>query len=355
MKKNITKILHILPKYKIGGVESTIFNSFQSINKVYDYHLLSIEPTDDKLPDSAVVEPQKLNTLNGKFWNIITALKLIINIFKIKPDIIIVSLWKSALLCLLFYPILKLKKIKLIHFIHSAYYANPLDKIITPIFSKLADYIYCDSYSSKEFIETKTKKKAEVISFLVDKRTSISNNEKDFVYIARLNKTKNILGALDIFERISKHYPNSIFDIYGPDEGELKKLLENIKAKKLDSVVRYLGTIENSKVEETLKNYAFYLQPSYKEGMAISVIDAMQLGVVPCVFPVGEIRFYSKHLDNIIFLDKDNITNSANIILDVMNNPYLHKNIKQNAITTFQNKLTYSESFLMHLRKISQI
>lgn len=343
------KILHILPKLKAGGVESTVVNSFFSIEKKHCYNIVSIEPPENQFFNDSNLPSCKSKSLNSAFWNPLALWRLIKIINANAPDVIVVSLWKSALLCFLLMPIIKIRKIKVIHFIHSAYPANFVDKFITPHFANLADAVYCDSVSSKEYINSYVDSEPKVISFLVDKRSRLSSNRTDFVYIARLNATKNILGAIEIFNGIYQSFPGSKFDIYGPNEGQLEDLLVKIQELNLEDKVTYHGQLNNSEVEGTLVKYAFYLQPSFKEGMAISVIDAMQMGVIPCVYPVGEIRYYSEHMVNCIHLNADDLSSSIDSIKEVMSNSGVFDEIRNNAFKTFDDSQTYTESFLANL------
>ena len=84
-----------------------------------------------------------------------------------------------------------------------------------------------------------------------------------------------------------------------------------------ESVIFY-GRMDHDSIREVVKSCAFYLQTSNDEGMAMSVVEAMQYGLLPVVTPVGEIASYCKDMRNSLLIrsDEDIIKKLSDVIID---------------------------------------
>ncbi len=92
-----------------------------------------------------------------------------------------------------------------------------------------------------------------------------------------------------MFSQIQKTNPNASFYIFGSDDSELAQISKTIKACR---AVRIFGPVSINQIIELSASYDYYLQLSDFEGMAMSVVEAMQSGLIPIVTPVGEILNY---------------------------------------------------------------
>ena len=83
--------------------------------------------------------------------------------------------------------------------------------------------------------------------------------------------------------------------------------------------------------------------------MAMSVVEAMQLGLVPIVTPVGEIKNYCDSKNSIlIYENQAAISNIFNLI----ENNSQYNNLKKNAINRWKDHEIYSDSFLKASKRI---
>lgn len=94
--------------------------------------------------------------------------------------------------------------------------------------------------------------------------------------------------------------------------------------------------------KRTCPKCIFYLQTSDLEGMAMSVLEAMQLGLVPVVTPVGEIASYCRHQENSLLITSDR--QAVDDILGLLNNSRMYEQLRERAIATWTDKPLYSES-----------
>ncbi len=74
----------------------------------------------------------------------------------------------------------------------------------------------------------------------------------------------------------------------------------------------------------------------------MSVVEAMQLGLVPLVTPVGEIKNYCIDKVNAILIDDED--SAVKSILNLLDNKNAFEKIRQNTISCWNDSEIYSES-----------
>ncbi|EAY7862908.1 hypothetical protein AIQ75_22810, partial [Salmonella enterica] len=87
-------IIHVIPKAKLGGVETAVFSSFHEIlNHGYCFRIVSIE-SDDATYSKGNID---ITSLNSSFFSPLGFLRFLKFMKDNKPDLVVFSLWKSAL------------------------------------------------------------------------------------------------------------------------------------------------------------------------------------------------------------------------------------------------------------------
>lgn len=317
------KITHVINAMEIGGVEVGVLSLLKSkLSK--NYNVILVKGC-DKLIYNRLTQDEKsrLYISNGY----ISALKTLI---KLKPDIVVSSLWRSHLVTLL-YRIFNLK-FKHVHFVHSARFGHFLDRLITKASLFSSNFIFCDSKLTKEWLLSNSNiKNAYVVNMNVSFTEKVKLTELKpltFVFVGRFSKHKNLLSSIAFIEELKRMSLNVSYDLYGRDDGELLFLKKVVKEKKLSEFIHFHESIAPDEIELKMQNYNYYLQTSIVEGMSISVFQAIKNGLIPVVTPVGEISNYSKHLFNAFFVDDKNIDLSAREFIQAIdNNKFDKKNI----------------------------
>lgn len=218
-----------------------------------------------------------------------------------QADLAIASLWRCCP------TLLALKmlqpRIRTVLFLHSAVDVHLPDKLLNRAAMRIADEIWADSTTTLEArVPAALHARARVLSFLTERppagsETPLPSNlngsvPPHFVFWGRLQYEKDLERAIDVFAAIRKLLPEARFDIIGPDRGALAGLRDRVAAHHLEQAVTFVGPLPQEALLERASQYRFYLQTSRFEGMAMSVIEAMTLGLVPVVTPVGEIPRY---------------------------------------------------------------
>lgn len=330
-------VIHLVPYDCIGGVETAArtMMSVEDCKMKFDVNFI--------YPDSAIIENNKA------LYNPLYLIKSAHSLIKQKPDVLIVSLWRSyavGVLVKLLFP-----KLKLITFLHLPKDAHIVDYILSRLSSRLSEKIWADSQTTKvKRLPEKYQCKIDVISFLTHPHEILPNRtlRPNFIFWGRLHSQKNLERSIFIFSEVKKIVAAAKFFIIGPDGGELKKITKKIEDFNLTGSVQVLGGKNFEEIRACATNASFYLQTSHDEGMAMSVIEAMQLGLVPIVTPVGEIASYCADDVNALIISDDIVGR----IIDLLDSPQKFDNLSKSAAQQWLKQESYKSSVIANLTKL---
>ena len=170
----------------------------------------------------------------------------------------------------------------------------------------------------------------------------------NFIYWGRIGNEKQIDFSIQIFSKILTFYPNAIFRIIGPDGGSKTYLKNLIKKLKITKSIIWYDEQNIDKIIELAKKSSFYIQASKFEGMAVSVAEAMQLGLVPIVTNVGEIRKYCEDGKNSIIIKDFDTTVSR--IKSIIRSQKDFAKLSYNATNAWKNKGNYKDSIEKNIK-----
>ena len=338
------KVIHLIPSDGLGGVEQAA-RSLDPTDKLnIEVAFISGKSLSDESYIKTIDEDSKLNSF--RFFK--SGFKYLLDQ---KPDLLICSLWRTSIIGITYYLYRRSfvrKKLKLVVFIHANKFAHVADKIITKKIIRLSDEVWCDSDASKAGIFQSNSKdsKLKTISFFIrtlDKNLNLNNQERsnDFVFWGRIAKQKRLDKAINLFKKVSEDLPESLFYIYGPDRGELNGLKRLVQKLGLSEKVLFMGEKEPNHYPKEALNSKFFINTSSHEGMAIAVTEAMQLGIVPIVTPVGEIANYCIDGVNSIYYNDSAHSN----IMHSINSELIYDELSSNATDYWNYKVDYSTDF----------
>lgn len=153
---------------------------------------------------------------------------------------------------------------------------------------------------SKKFLSNKLQKDSTLIanfideSYLLTKPKEIKETIRVITFVGHLNRSK---GIFEIFEAARSH-SKIIFNLAGPAS-------KFIKGDNLPSNVRLLGALQKEEVRNLLYQSDVFLFPSYTEGFANSLLEAMAMGLPIITTPVGA--------------NKDMLESSGGVFVDIAN------------------------------------
>lgn len=336
------RILYIIPQAKIGGAE-VIFASLNDLSK----NNLEIIKLDLEI------------TTNSPFKYISGVLKVrkILRLKKI--DIVLSSLWKSHFVVILSSLFVN---VKLVPFIHSTGWFNIYDSLFSKLILHKSYAIIADSFSVSEKIKNYLpNKNVYSVSMKINhpisfKQYSERNKMIRFVFLGRLCEVKRIDKMYLFIEQLSSVLPNyEIFlDLYGPMESNFVKIRTDLEISYKHLNVKYLGELQRQDSQRIMLQYDYYLQLSDIEGMAMSVVEAMSIGLIPIVTSVGEINQYARNMYNSITCDvKSPIDELVGEFLLIESDVDKQMVLSENAINTFLDKPLFSEDIFNVLNLMS--
>lgn len=331
------KAIYLIPTLGIGGVERAAQTIYEPKHLKGRFSLQTISKRENKIDRIVRI-------------HLIEYLKCIISLLTERPTILIVSLWRACLVGLTIKIIRP--RTKLVVFLHFPEAAHGVDFLITLLSTLFASAIWVDSKKTAERTGVITRNGSpRVISFVTQKLEPRSSPEvvPVFIFWGRLHAQKNLLGTLALFKRIVDAAPLAQPRLYiiGPDGGERSKLIAAIRRMGLVDKVNLVGQKSFAEIRDYVPKASFYLQTSKMEGMAMSVVEAMQLGLVPVVTPVGEIEYYA--IDGVNAVLVRNYSETADQIISLLGNQVAYQQLRNKAIDTWSSAQLYTDSFFSEL------
>ncbi len=330
------KVVHLIPFHDIGGVEMAAHSMREVDCSPIRFEVMHIFPE----------TRGRLTVFNP--WHILRAAR---RLATDAPDILILSLWRSALTGLLVR--LFNRRVRMVLFLHNSRDAHVIDRWITGWAARGCEEIWADSTATATMrLSTPPRKPIRVISFLVDRVAPATAAEPRpvFAFWGRLSPQKDVASALRIFARIQAARPDARFLIIGPDGGELGRLREMVRRMDIASTVTFAGPMSREQIFVMAAQASFYLGTSRYEGMAMSVVEAMQLGLVPVVRAAGEIARYCVADKNAVLIDNEK--QAARDVLALMEDERRYGQLRQGAIAAWLNQPLYSESVAGELARL---
>jgi glycosyltransferase involved in cell wall biosynthesis len=107
------------------------------------------------------------------------------------------------------------------------------------------------------------------------------------LFLGNLCKNKGVYDLLHAVKHLLPSYPNIHVLLCG--DGELEAVRAQADSLKIQNHIKFLGWISGCNKLRHLKEASIYVQPSYKEGLPMSVLEAMAHGLPVVSTPVGGI------------------------------------------------------------------
>lgn len=337
--KNVAKVVHLIPYEGIGGVERAAATMRNISSEDIDFRVETIFP-----PSAA--------KSRWVIWNVWHFLRSAMSLWRTRPTVLIVSLWRAYSVGI----VVKLlrPKIRLVAFLHFPHDVHGLDFFLTRFAALLACEVWADSRETLlKRLSTMPGSKGRVISFVTECITPVVDQRPVrpvFIFWGRIHPQKSLQRAVRLFASIFTFKPEARFVVIGPDGGDLATVKHLVSDLGLSRAVTFLGAMSFSTIRSESASASFYLQTSDLEGMAMSVVEAMQLGLVPVVTPVGEIAHYCLDGYNSVVVQDDLM--AAAEVFAMLNNNALFQRVRANAMDTWYNKPLYKDSVIAACRDI---
>ena len=349
-----SKVIYIIQSLGTGGAEVALLSAIPALNESFDFRLVCLKKYDTKFTE-CLTESERKNiiTFDGLPFNYFYALWFIL---RFKPEIVISSLWKGAVLGVMTKWLRP--KIKYIEFIHSTYFFHFLDKLFTIWALKVSDIVFCDSSSAQVFAnEYVHSKPIKIISFLRFRSPKMFISKSKIklkgLFIGRFHEVKRIDRLVLLIKKLVENGLPFQVDLYGRDDGAMSAVKELIKECKLENNVILKGEISSDKIKDLFPFYDFYFQTSAVEGMAMSVVEAMQHGLVCVVTNVGEINNYARNAENAIVITEPFEEKTMDVIQQIKETVCdleQYNRLSKNAYLEFAKKAQFCDSLVNEIK-----
>jgi len=336
-----TRIIHLIPENGIGGVEVAARSMATQPVLPCDFKLLFIAGERKSTDSARVIQPPFRSPRNP-----IAHLRALLICLRYRPDVLIISLWKSVpvgLLVRLLRP-----RTRLVFFLHSETNLHVLDAWLSRAALGFADEVWADSRATLTGrLDPIKGKPTRVISFVTERLCPLADAAPKprprFVIWARLSREKGIDLSLNFIYHLSQRGIDARFEVWGPDQGELSALIQQAAELGIGNRVTFKGPALREQLPELATKASFLLQLSRTEGMGMAVVEAMQMGLVPVVTAVGEICRYVSDGDNGILVDPEHPRPALDNIDRLLVDPGEYRRIRENALGTWQGVPLYAE------------
>ena len=126
--------------------------------------------------------------------------------------------------------------------------------------------------------------KVDILPNFIDEEVFYPGNNKlhVIVFVGRIHWSKGIEYLIRGFAKLKKEFPDFILKIAGNGEDK-NKFINLVRAESINDV-QFLGSIQNNKLGDLLREAMIYVLPSVNmEGHPKALIEAMACGVAPIV------------------------------------------------------------------------
>lgn len=321
------KILFVVPSFSlIGGVA----NHYQGLSQYWAEEIVyCVQGRRKKLP--------------AYFWLIPDYVTFVLKVLYYRPQLVVINpslrsymLFRDGLYLLL----AKLFRRKVVCFFHGwdinlAEKLEKCPKIFNKVFGK-SDLVYVLCSDFKKTLErmnfpglvklNTTKVDDSLLEgFSIASRTRKVTN---ILYLARVDRNKGIYVAIDAFEILQKDYPFLHLTIVG--NGCDKENAEKYVSKKHLPNVHFTGGLRGKDLADQFAKGDIYILPTYFEGMATSVLEAMAFGLPVLTAPVGGVKDFFVESEMGFLIDSYSAQDYADNIKILLENSELYRRISYN-------------------------
>ena len=140
-----------------------------------------------------------------------------------------------------------------------------------------------------------------------------------FISIRHLEPLYNILCILRAYEQVLQHYPKATLDILG--KGALREELEALVEERRLTGVTFVGQVPNQQIYDYLANADVMLSAAKADNMPVSLLEAMNAGLLVISSRVGGVPYMVEEVDLAIGNGQWGIDDESNCQSPIANRP----------------------------------
>lgn len=101
----------------------------------------------------------------------------------------------------------------------------------------------------------------------------------EILFLARLHSRKRPVRLVSVAKTLEHKYPDAVYSIVGPDEGEAQAVQNAIVSTRTQASVKWTGAIPPERTTSRMVRSSIYVLPSVDEPFPMSVLEAMSVGL----------------------------------------------------------------------------
>jgi len=344
------RVLHFIPQDGIGGAEIAARSATLAPESGVHVHAVF---NGLYTGEGAVANPQLTGNDTRFAFSPASIAGALRKVEALDPQVLVFSLWRTFGVfgaCKLRHP-----QRKFVTFVHNERIANRVDYHLTEWMKRGADEIWVDSQATFDArLNDEEKRRARIISLRLNRPDAAPRTlpAPEFIYWGRLAEQKRIDRAVALFAAVAQARPDARLTLIGPDHGVRDKLAAQAAALGVADRVVFHGPAGQDEIARMAQRARFFLQLSDHEGMAMGVVEALQLGLVPVVTPVGQMAVYCRDGENALVYRTQ--TDSAARLLALMDDPARYAAMSAAAIATFADVPIYVEDVMHAARALAE-
>ncbi len=160
------------------------------------------------------------------------------------------------------------------------------------------------------------------------KKLKIKKQDKVVLFFGRLNPTKAPDKLVLAGKEVLKQRKDVYFIFRGPDEGMKQKIADMIKDEK--NMILMEPTRDKEEIAKMYQAADVYVLPSYREGLPLTLFEAMASGLPIVATPVNGVPYEMIEPDNGFLVPYGDINALKEKILLILNDKNLAKKISEN-------------------------
>lgn len=218
------------------------------------------------------------------------------------------------------------------------------------IFSKVDEIIVLSRYLESIFL--KYGFKTHVIPNILDIKESHFVERQllkpRLITTRTLNPVYSIETAICAFELVQKRYPEASLIIVGSGTNE-DKLKMLVQQKALKNVL-FTGAVKNEEIYNYLKEADFWCNPTTKDNMPVSLIEAINAGLAIVSTNVGGIPYMVEDKKSAWLVEKADFQEMSNGVIYLLENQEMAKKLIHNAkLSLYQYEWKYIKNKLIEV------
>ena len=327
------------PLKNVSGISSAVNNILKfGGNQYFHFELGSSDANKDENTF------KKTLRLVSAFFSYILFLK------KVNPDIVHMNVPTDRNGILREFAILRINKLfrkKIIVHLHGGEFLMkvPQSRMLTYMFKKIlskADKVLALSEIERQGLsDLYNFDEAEVLYNGVDTdlRYKVVDKEKgdkiNILFLGRIHETKGVLDMIKVFDQL---YREKSFKFILCGTGSLVEYaVDSLSSLMKDDFV-YKGIVSGEDKHTAIYESDIFLLPSHFEGLPMSLLEVMAVGVVPVITNVGSVTDVVCDGENGIIIEKSNPENIYIKLKSLLENPEQMKGLSINARKTVEER-----------------